>query len=468
MAAVALYVKALDVTTDYSEQEPWFTCFKLAAADTVFGDEAGLSPSAGVGGGGLRGASSAPDEQAAALQLLGGQPAPEPQVEGSRADRRKQREATKQRRAAMAQELQQLRAWKQARAHPGGSVEGSSGKVATMGYNGKKGKSNLHSKTHDSKEFYDSGDDMRDKCAVVAPGKPFSSGRADEKRIFVEHNRVEHAVYLGNARGVEARVVLRMEASQTNLYSHVLSKKELAPGALSLSGRSNSFADSSMFTTSASPTEVSSSRIFRCCRRASSRSQTLVGMPGSSRAQRLWQERGRPWLPSGRKRGHRQSLWSFGLLAVRSSSPHWKTLRQEGSGAGPTRCWRRISGQPLRRVKDVLYGASPRHSSIGGCRLLQWPNHCCPLVCLVTSCARGPLLVRALSRRSSVNRQGDREGPRGEEDGPDPVHRLGRGHLLPWAERFERRVAEVLKGMVVWDFEDRDREAEPILAFDGR
>ena len=45
MAAVALYVKALDVSTDYTEQEPWSICFKLAAADTVFLDEAGSSSS---------------------------------------------------------------------------------------------------------------------------------------------------------------------------------------------------------------------------------------------------------------------------------------------------------------------------------------------------------------------------------------------------------------------------------------
>ena len=111
MVAVVLYVEALDEFTDYSEQEPWSTRFELAAADTEFRDEAGSSSSAGVGGGGLRGASSAPDEQAAALQLLGGQPALEPQAEGTRAIRRKQREVTKQRRAAAVQELQQLRAW---------------------------------------------------------------------------------------------------------------------------------------------------------------------------------------------------------------------------------------------------------------------------------------------------------------------------------------------------------------------
>ena len=222
-----------------------------------------------------------------------------------------------------------------------------------MGNDGKKGKTNLHSKTHGSKECYDKGDDKRDRCADVAPGKPCSSGRADEKRIFVEHNRVEHAVYLWNARGVEARVVLRIEAFQSNLYSHVQSMQELAPEALSLSGRSNSFADLPTFTMSASLTEISCSRIPRCNQRASSRSQTLVGMPGSRRAQRLWQEFGKPWLPSGWERGHRESLWSLGPpLAVRKENP----------GAGPIKCWHQIRGQPLRRVKDVLYGASPRHS----------------------------------------------------------------------------------------------------------
>ena len=237
--------------------------FRLAAEDIAFGDGTGSPSIGGVGGSGLRGASLAPDENVAASHLLGGQSALEPQVEGTRADRRKQREVTKQRRAAAVQERQQLRTWKQARAHTGGSVEGSSGKVAKMGNNGKKGKTNLHSKTHGSKEFYDSGDDKRDECAD-APGKMCSSGRADEKRIFVEHKRVVHAVELWNARGVEARVVLRIEASQTNLYSHVQSMKELAPEALSRSGRSNSFAGSPMFTMSASLTVTSCSSIPRC------------------------------------------------------------------------------------------------------------------------------------------------------------------------------------------------------------
>ena len=66
MVAVALYMNAMDVSTDYSEQETWSTSFELAAADTRFWDVAGSSSSAGVGGGGLQGASSAPDEQAAA------------------------------------------------------------------------------------------------------------------------------------------------------------------------------------------------------------------------------------------------------------------------------------------------------------------------------------------------------------------------------------------------------------------
>ena len=413
MAAVALYVKALDVTTDYSEQEPWFTCFKLAAAVTMFQDEAGSSPSAGVGGGGLPGASSAPDEQAAASHLLGGQPALEPQVERSREVRRKQREATKQRRAAAVQELQQSRAWKQAGAHPGGSVEGSSSRTATMGNNGKKGKSNLHSKAHDSKEFYDSGDDKRDECADVDPDKPCSSGRADVMR------------------------------------------NGLSPEALSLSGRSNSFADSPMFTTSASLTERSNSSISRCRQRASSRSHIWVGMTGSRRAQRLWQDHGRPWLPCGRKRGHRQSLWSFGPLAVRSSSPLWKTLRHEDSGAGPIRCWRRIRGQPLRRDKDVLYGASPRHFSIGGCRLLRWLLHCFSLVSLVISYARGPLLVRAPSRRFSGYREAIVKDLVVEEVGRILYTDLG----------VDISYHGLNSSSVVWrDFEDPDSEGEPVLA----
>ena len=428
--AVALYMKALDGSTDFSEQETWSTSFELAAADTGFRDEAGSSSSAGVGGGGLQGASSAPDEQAAALQLLGGQPALEPQVEGTRADRRKQREVTKQRRAAAVQELQQLRAWKQARAHTGGSVEGSSGKVAKMGNNGRKGKTNLHSKTHGSKEFYGSGDDKRDECADVAPSKPCSSGRADEKRIFVEYNRVEHAVYSWNARGVEPC---------RSLDGVTLSRTRLCSPCRRHSQRYHA-------------------REYLVAIRDSSRSQTLVGMPGSRRAQRLWQEFGRPWLPSGWERGHRQSLWSFGPL----------TVRQENSGAGPIKCWRRIRGQPLRRVKDVLYGASPRNSCIGGCRLLRWLHHCCPPVCLVISCARGPLLERALSRSFSGEREGDSEGPRDGEKGTNPVHRLGRGHLLPCAERFERRVEKVLKGYGRWGLRGPGSRRRTHPCVDGR
>ena len=119
-----------DVLTDYSEQKPWSACFRLAAADTAFWDEQVRHPAAAWVAAGSRGA---PYEKVAALHLPGGQPALEPQVEGSRADRRRQREVTKHRRVAAAQELQQLRAWKQARADTGGSSEGSPNKVAGRG-----------------------------------------------------------------------------------------------------------------------------------------------------------------------------------------------------------------------------------------------------------------------------------------------------------------------------------------------
>ena len=431
LVAVALYVEA------WEEFTVWSTCFELAAADTEFRDEAGSLSSADVGGGGLRSASSAPDEQAAALQLLGSQPALEPQLGGSRAIRRKQREVTKQWRAAAAQEPQQLRAWKQARADTGGSVEGSSGKVTSLGIVDEKGASYLHTKARDGKEVYDTGDDKQDKCADVAPGKPCSSGRADVMRIIVEYDRFEHAGDLWNAREVEARVFLRMKAFQTNLYSHVQSMNELTPEALSLPGRSNSSADSPRSTRSATLTEISSWRIPRCLRR----SQALVGRPGSRRAQRLWQEFGEPWLPSSRERGHRLSLRSFGTPL---------TVRRENSGEVSIKGWRRICGQPLREVKVVLYGASPRHSSISSCRLLRWLHHCCSLTCRMISCALGPWLERALARSSSEDREGGSEGPRGGEEGTNPVHRLGRGPLLPCAERFERRTEQVLKVYGRW------------------
>ena len=347
MAVVELYVKALDVPTDYSEQEPWSTYFRLAAANIAFGDGTGPPSSGGVGGGGLWGASLAPDENVAASHPPGGQPALEPQEERSRTDRRKQREATKHRRAAAVQELQQLRAWKQARVHTGGSAVSSPSKSQARVSTTRRASRTCTRNTCDGKECYDSGDDKPFMGADVAPGKPCSSGRADVMRIFVEYDRFVLAVYLWNAREVEARVFLRREVSLTNLYlySHVQSTNELAPEALSLPERSNSSADSPMFTTSASLTEISNSGISRCRHGARSRSQTSVGMSGSGRAQRLWQEHhGRPGLPSGRKKGRRQSLWSFGPRAVRSSSPLWKPLRREGFGTGPDRFVSDVSG----------------------------------------------------------------------------------------------------------------------------
>ena len=76
-----------DVPTDYSEQKLWSACFRLAAADTAFWDEQVRHPAAAWVAACSRGAPLAPEEKVAALHLPGGQPALEPQVEGSRADR---------------------------------------------------------------------------------------------------------------------------------------------------------------------------------------------------------------------------------------------------------------------------------------------------------------------------------------------------------------------------------------------
>ena len=107
-------VSGKDVPDVYSEQEPLSIYFKLVA---TFGDVTGSSSSGGVGDGGLWGAYLAPDENMPALHLPSGQLALEPQLEWSRTNRRKQHEATEQRRAAKVQELQQMRAWRQARVH---------------------------------------------------------------------------------------------------------------------------------------------------------------------------------------------------------------------------------------------------------------------------------------------------------------------------------------------------------------
>ena len=116
------------VPIGYVEQKPWSVYFRLASADTGLWDELRQWAAAGVAAC-SSGALLAPDEEVVALHLPGAKPALEPQVEGSRSDRQKQREATKQRRAAAAQKLQQLRVWKQARADTGGSGEGSPDKV---------------------------------------------------------------------------------------------------------------------------------------------------------------------------------------------------------------------------------------------------------------------------------------------------------------------------------------------------
>ena len=122
-------VSRKDVPDVYSEQEPWSIYFRL---DAAFGDGTGSSSSGGVGDGGLRGASLAPDENMPALHLPSGQLALEPQLEWSRTNRRKQHEATEQRRAAKVQELQQMRAWRQARVHTRGSAKNSPDKVTSM------------------------------------------------------------------------------------------------------------------------------------------------------------------------------------------------------------------------------------------------------------------------------------------------------------------------------------------------
>ena len=89
-----------------------------------------------------------------------------------------------------------------------GSGEGSPGKVLSRGIiniNGKC-KSHLHSETRVGKKVYGSWIDEQDRCSDAAPGKPCSSGRAGAMRLYVEHNRWEHAVYLWNACEVEGRV----------------------------------------------------------------------------------------------------------------------------------------------------------------------------------------------------------------------------------------------------------------------
>ena len=161
--------------TGYSEQERGLHLW-LAAADTAIGDRTS-SPSSGGVVATVSGRLLGTDENVAVSHLPGGQPALEPQVERSRAVRRKQREATKQQRGVAVQELQQLRAWKQARAHTGGSGEGSPNKVAGRGNSTKKGKSYLHSKTRDCKEICFSWNDRLGTCADVASGKLCPSGR---------------------------------------------------------------------------------------------------------------------------------------------------------------------------------------------------------------------------------------------------------------------------------------------------
>ena len=388
VAAVELYVKALDVPTDCSEQEPWSTYFRLAAADTAFGDGTGSPSSGGVGGGGLRGASLAPDENVAASHLPGGQPALEPQVERSRAVRRKQREATKQRRAAAVQELQQLRAWKQA-------TEGSPSKVTNMGNDDKKGKSNLHSKTRDGKEFYDSGDDKQGMCADVAPSKPCSSGRADVMRISVEYNRFEHAIYLWNAREVEARVVLRLEAFQTNLYSHVQSMNGLAPettvapcteqlfrGLADVHHGGFAHRDIKLENISLSSGGQFKIAGFGWCGRIEVNPTSLAGT-GQPLASEMLEERPQAVavvVNDGYVGSHCGETRTF-------STVHRRSI-QRPTHLSPG-CWASFSICGLvSRIGSLFL----KHSSIGGCRLLRWLHHCCHPVCLMISCSPLALL----------------------------------------------------------------------------
>ena len=86
-----------DVPADYSEKNR-----ALHASGSPLRTPRSGTPAAAWVAAGSRGAPLAPDERVAALHLPSGQPALEPQVDRPRSDRRQQREATKQRRAAVA------------------------------------------------------------------------------------------------------------------------------------------------------------------------------------------------------------------------------------------------------------------------------------------------------------------------------------------------------------------------------
>ena len=175
-----------DVPTDYSEQKPWSACFGLAAADTAFWDEqvrhrAAAWVAAGSGAHRWRRTRKWPRCICRAVSRR------------SSLRWRGLGRTDKQRWAAAAQELHQLRAWKQARTDTGGSGEGSPGKATGRGNNNKKGKSNLHSKTRNGKEVCYSWNNNQGKCADVAPGKPCPSGRAHvcQKCLSDRHRSAE-------------------------------------------------------------------------------------------------------------------------------------------------------------------------------------------------------------------------------------------------------------------------------------
>ena len=60
-----------EVHTDYSEQEPWSACFRLATVDTHFWDEQVRHPAAAWEAAHPRGAPLAPDGKVASLHLPG-------------------------------------------------------------------------------------------------------------------------------------------------------------------------------------------------------------------------------------------------------------------------------------------------------------------------------------------------------------------------------------------------------------
>ena len=175
------------VPADYTTAKPWSTCFRMAAADTSFWDEQVRHPAAAWVAAGSRGAPLAPEEKLASAHLPGGSAAIYPQTESpGNPERRRQRAATKERRAEASQELQTFRAQKVARSDTGSTAD-SSGKASGKGL---KGKGKRHSKDRDGKEICYSWNNKQGKCADLEAGKPCPAGRAHVcQRCLSSHHR---------------------------------------------------------------------------------------------------------------------------------------------------------------------------------------------------------------------------------------------------------------------------------------